>query len=106
MQPKCSKHHSFLTDFVNSINAEDIENTNLDAQKLSKVLEKYQKSKSSINERNIWLGTSDNDKILEDLRKSQLPASFGIEGSSLGIKHHYKGAHIGESLIICDNILV
>ncbi|XP_044764153.1 uncharacterized protein LOC123320786 isoform X2 [Coccinella septempunctata] len=84
-----------LNDLVSYIDTQDVENTNLDTQKLSKILEKYRKNKGKTNTRDIWLGTPNNEKILEDLRQSQLPPSFGLEGSTLGIKHHYKGSHIG-----------
>lgn len=86
----------FFLDFVNYINSDDIENTSMDNQKLTNALEKYQKNKIIEKQRNIWLGTPNNQKILEDLRKAQLPPNFGIEGSTLGIKHHYKGSHIGK----------
>lgn len=85
-----------LNDFVNYINSDDVMNTTLDNQKLTKVLETYEENKDNmIEQRNVWLGTTNNEKILEDLRKSQMPASYGLEGSTLGMKHHYKGSHIG-----------
>ncbi|KAL3272226.1 hypothetical protein HHI36_022709 [Cryptolaemus montrouzieri] len=85
-----------LLEFVNYVNSNNIDDFELDIQKLKEVLLSYQKNKDLIEKhRNFWFEFSDNAKIEEDLKKLRLPESFGLEGSTLGLKHHYTGSHIG-----------